>query len=320
VNKIPALPALPRLIKRSLVLVGLMLVPVLLAAVLFSQQAVLGVGIGLALMTSVVRALAPRERWFAAGAGAIVAAAGSYLGPESWWLLPAVVAVCLVQGWFARHSVQAVAILPAMLMLSAQNSDHTQWLTVGLATLAGSAYLLVLAQLMGLAGKPKPIAARLALAHSALLGIGCLALVLLSRYFEIHRANWALLAFCIMFTPDLLLRKNNKAVLGYLAAVTGGAVLAALVGVISSPVLTLAVLACGAVATVAGSLAGQPAIGVSSVTLTVILLSSIASDESIGYLSVQRAGLAFLSLIVAGLMVLVGRLVQRRLVQRHHLE
>ncbi len=230
------------------------------------------------------------------------------------------VVACFVQGWFARHSVQAVAILPAMLMLSAQNSDHSQWLTVGPATLAGSAYLLVLAQLMGLAGKPKPIATRLALAHSALLGIGCLALVLLSRYFEIHRANWALLAFCIMFMPDLLLRKNNKAVLGYLAAVTGGAVLAALVGMISSPILTLAVLACGAVATVAGSLAGQPAIGVSSVTLTVILLSSITSDERIGYLSVQRAGLAFLSLIVAGLMVLVGRLVQRKLIQRHHLE
>ncbi|GAA1405996.1 hypothetical protein AUR04nite_16820 [Glutamicibacter uratoxydans] len=299
-------PQLARLVLLSAAAVCVGLLPVGLAAWLFDAQIAQGVYIGLVLMTSVVRTLNPREQWLAAGFSALVAAAGSFIGPQLGWLLLAVPVVCAVQGWFSLHSTQAVAVLPAILLLDAMGGRQQQWLAMGIATFVGAVFLILAARLAKISAEPKPLAAAPALLHACLLAAGCLLLVLLGHWLGVERGHWALLAFCLMFTPALVTGQQRSA-FGYIAAVMMGTVLAAAVGLLNVEVLTVAFLVIGALGTVAGTLAARPILSASALTLAVILLNSMASGESVGAIGGQRAGLALLSLAVVLSLLWIGR-------------
>lgn len=308
-------PAL-RLVAFSTVLVVLALIPVAACAWLFNVHVAQGLYVGIVLMTTVVLGLEGRDQWYAAVFCAVVAALGAALGAQSWWLIPALLVVCAGQGWFTLRGASALSVLPAVLMLNAQGDNQAYWLPIGVATLCGAAYLILLAKALKVSAEPVPLQRNYAVVHTVMLAAGCVLMLLLARWMDLERAHWGLLAYCLMLTPAVL-RDGLGTACRYVAMVFGGAALAALLGATGLAPLLWTALGVGAVATVAGTLGKHRVLAVGALTTTVVVLHALTSGEAVGWVGLQRAGLAGASLLACLLIVGIGRLIDHRLSPRH---
>lgn len=294
----------------SVVIVLLALVPVAVAGLLAGPIAAQALYIGIVLMTSVVRSLGGRGQLLAAVFAGLVSALGAWMGPDLWALLPAIVLVCAGQRWFTVRSSRAVAVLPATLVFYALFAPAESSLLIGLSTLVGALFVVAVAAAARIRPVPQPTDGLSASVHSVLLAVGCCLLLGLGEWWGFPRANWALLAFCLMFLPA---DRSWKGAARYVAATAAGAAAAACLGYVGPTWLDLPFILASAVATVALILASRETWSVATLTATVVLLGTVVSGDSVAGLGLQRTLLSFLAMLVVVALMMVARPVERAL-------
>ncbi|MFC0672697.1 FUSC family protein [Brachybacterium hainanense] len=301
-----------RLIALSAVLVVAALLPVGAAALLAGGGFAIGVYLGIVLTTATVRSLERRDQILVAATSALTAGAGVLAAGSLVAQLLVLVILCAVQGFFATRSARAVAVLPAIFVLYATVSPQASPLLAALGVALGAAFLIGIAALAKVTPQPEPVAVPAAVVHGVVLALGCCLLLAVCEAWDLPRAKWAVLAFCLMSVPT---GRSWTRPLLYVGATALGSAIAVLISMVGSLGLDLAALAVAAVATVALSLVKKEPWAVASIATAVVLMGSLGSSGEIG-LGAARTGQAVLALVVALVLMLLGQRLEQLLSAR----
>lgn len=291
-----------RILLLSCALVVVTIVLVGAGLLLVSPGFAQAVYLGLVVSSTTVRALGIKGQIWAGLWIGTVCALGTATAGDTVALYVAIAVVSLGQIVFTVASVGAMALSPAMLVFYALFAQEQSPLEIGLGTWAGAAVVIGGALLLKMPHQVRPVPVRAAVLHGVALAIGCVVLMGVSQAWGVPRANWALLAFCLVFLPQ---GNSPRVVAEYLAGTALGAVAAVALGLVAPEPLVVAIVLAGAVLTVAFALVPHQLPYMLCLTPTVLLLASLSAEESVLALSAQRTGLALLAGVVAMVIVTV---------------
>lgn len=229
----------------------------------------------------------------AAGAGTLAAGRGDVL-------VLLVVAVCLAEWLFNTWSESAAALLPYVVYVYwlAGHGD-TARIAVGIWIGAGSVIALS-ALVRVFRTPPEPVSSRAAGLHAVILTAGSLLIIWASQQVGLHRGYWALLTFCLVFSPAVAggTARGRARMLGTLI----GAGVAAVVA-LSAPTLVCLILAAAcAVLTVAYAPMPDDLLYAVFLTPTVLLLFGGGQFHSVFILAAERVGMTVAGGILAALL------------------
>ncbi|MFD6700958.1 MULTISPECIES: FUSC family protein [unclassified Microbacterium] len=299
----PPTPAGGRLVVQAALLMAIGAVPVVAALLLVGSVAAQSVYLGIVVATTVVRALHRPQQWIGAVWIAVVAGAGSLIGPAFGPLLVAVVICALAQAVFLRWDPRALAVAPAILVFDAVTMPAGSAGLVALSTFAGAAFLIGAAALVGLAAEPRPLSWGRAISHAMLLAAGCAVLLFVGAAFGAERLHWGPLAFCLAFVPG---PGTARSALRYAIATMAGSAAAVAIGVLAPGWLVVGAIVVGALLVVASTLAERLATAVAAIAATVILLGTLSPGLASPALGFERIGSALLAVGVGLLLLLIA--------------